>query len=79
MADPICRHQRRNCWLSIRHRSLFSPERTHALNSWAIPVKVRLQDAATASKYKSTINATAIIVREEGVRGLFKGITSPLV
>lgn len=42
-------------------------------------VKVRLQNPEVASKYRSSIHAFTTIVREERVRGLFRGITSPLV
>ncbi|KAF9482995.1 carnitine/acyl carnitine carrier [Pholiota conissans] len=41
-------------------------------------VKVRFQSPAIASKYHSTFNAIATIVREERFIGLYKGITSPL-
>ncbi|TDL26589.1 carnitine/acyl carnitine carrier [Rickenella mellea] len=41
-------------------------------------VKVRFQNPQTSSKYKSTFNAVATIIREERVRGLYKGITSPM-
>ncbi|KZV88202.1 mitochondrial carrier [Exidia glandulosa HHB12029] len=41
-------------------------------------VKVRFQSATTSSKYRSILHALATIVKEESVRGLFKGITSPM-
>ncbi|KIK50350.1 hypothetical protein GYMLUDRAFT_101310 [Collybiopsis luxurians FD-317 M1] len=41
-------------------------------------VKVRFQNPQFASRYSSTTNALATIVREEKFVGLFKGITSPL-
>ncbi|KAA1470274.1 mitochondrial carrier [Dentipellis sp. KUC8613] len=41
-------------------------------------VKVRFQNPATASKYRSTFHAFATIAREERVLGLYKGVTSPL-
>ncbi|KAF8184484.1 carnitine/acyl carnitine carrier, partial [Pholiota molesta] len=41
-------------------------------------VKVRFQSPAIASKYHSTFNAIATIVREERFIGLYKGIMSPL-
>ncbi|KAJ3558518.1 hypothetical protein NM688_g879 [Phlebia brevispora] len=42
-------------------------------------VKVRLQNPEVASKYRSTFHAFTTIVREERIRGLFRGITSPLL
>ena len=42
-------------------------------------VKVRFQNPHIASKYRSTLHAFFTIVREERVRGLFRGITAPLV
>ena len=42
-------------------------------------VKVRLQNPEVASRYRSAFHAFTTIVREERVRGLFRGITSPLV
>lgn len=41
-------------------------------------VKVRFQSPAIASKYTSTFQAIATIIREERFIGLYKGITSPL-
>lgn len=41
-------------------------------------VKVRFQNTATAHRYRSVAHALATIVREERVRGLYKGITSPM-
>lgn len=42
-------------------------------------VKVRFQNPATQSKYRSTFHAITTIVREERFLGLYKGISSPLV
>ncbi|GJE98631.1 mitochondrial carrier [Phanerochaete sordida] len=42
-------------------------------------VKVRLQSPEVASRYRSTFHAFTTIVREERIRGLFRGITSPLL
>lgn len=42
-------------------------------------MKVRFQSPEIASKYRSTFQAIATIVREERFIGLYKGITSPLV
>ncbi|EKM50814.1 uncharacterized protein PHACADRAFT_130274 [Phanerochaete carnosa HHB-10118-sp] len=42
-------------------------------------VKVRLQSPKIASRYHSALHAFTTIVREERVRGLFRGITSPLL
>ncbi|VDB87962.1 unnamed protein product [Peniophora sp. CBMAI 1063] len=41
-------------------------------------VKVRFQNPSTAGKYRSTFHALTTIVREEGPRGLFKGMASPM-
>ncbi|KZV67058.1 mitochondrial carrier [Peniophora sp. CONT] len=41
-------------------------------------VKVRFQNPSTAGKYSSTFHALTTIVREEGPRGLFKGMASPM-
>ena len=43
------------------------------------PVKVRFQSPHVASKYRSTIHAFFTIVREERIRGLYRGIAAPLV
>lgn len=45
----------------------------------ACTVKVRLQTPLVARRYASAWHAFATIVREERVRGLFRGIASPLV
>ncbi|KAI0676175.1 mitochondrial carrier [Trametes maxima] len=42
-------------------------------------VKVRFQNPQIASKYRSTIHAFFTIVREERIRGLYRGIIPPLV
>ncbi|KAI0091404.1 mitochondrial carrier domain-containing protein [Irpex rosettiformis] len=42
-------------------------------------VKVRLQNPEFASRYSSVWHAFTTIVREERIRGLFRGITSPLL
>lgn len=42
-------------------------------------VKVRLQHPEVASRYRSVWHAFTTIIREERVRGLFRGISSPLV
>ncbi|KAF9224115.1 mitochondrial carrier [Gyrodon lividus] len=41
-------------------------------------VKVRFQNPAIYSKYRSTFNAFTTIVREERFMGLYKGVVSPL-
>ncbi|TFK89510.1 mitochondrial carrier [Polyporus arcularius HHB13444] len=41
-------------------------------------VKVRFQNPQTASRYRSATHAFFTIVREERVRGLYRGITAPL-
>ncbi|KIK91385.1 hypothetical protein PAXRUDRAFT_149611 [Paxillus rubicundulus Ve08.2h10] len=41
-------------------------------------VKVRFQNPAIYSKYKSTFNAFSTIVREERFHGLYKGVVAPL-
>lgn len=41
-------------------------------------VKVRLQHPEVASRYRSVWHAFTTIIREERVRGLFRGISSPL-
>ena len=43
------------------------------------PVKVRFQNPHIASKYRSTVHAFFTIVREERIRGLYRGIAAPLV
>nr|XP_019051112.1 carnitine/acyl carnitine carrier [Kwoniella bestiolae CBS 10118]OCF30042.1 carnitine/acyl carnitine carrier [Kwoniella bestiolae CBS 10118] len=42
-------------------------------------VKVRYQTPEYAGRYKSTFGALGAIVKEEKVKGLFKGVTSPMV
>ncbi|OCH86542.1 carnitine/acyl carnitine carrier [Obba rivulosa] len=42
-------------------------------------VKVRLQNPDIAAKYRSTFHTLFTIVREEGVRGLYRGIAAPLL
>ena len=42
-------------------------------------VKVRFQDPLTAGRYSSTFSALTTIIKEEKFRGLYKGITSPMV
>ncbi|KAH7920911.1 carnitine/acyl carnitine carrier [Leucogyrophana mollusca] len=42
-------------------------------------VKVRFQNPDTSAKYRSTFHALVTIAREERFRGLYKGVTSPLV
>ncbi|CDO74751.1 hypothetical protein BN946_scf184411.g8 [Trametes cinnabarina] len=42
-------------------------------------VKVRFQNPQIASKYRSTLHAFYTIVREERIRGLYRGIAAPLV
>ncbi|WWC65069.1 uncharacterized protein I303_107683 [Kwoniella dejecticola CBS 10117] len=42
-------------------------------------VKVRYQTPQYAGKYKSTFSALGSILKEEKVRGLFKGVTSPMI
>ena len=42
-------------------------------------VKVRFQSPHIASKYRSTLHAFLTIVREERIRGLYRGIAAPLV
>ncbi|KAI0820247.1 mitochondrial carrier [Trametes gibbosa] len=41
-------------------------------------VKVRFQSPQIASKYRSTLHAFFTIVREERIRGLYRGIAAPL-
>jgi len=41
-------------------------------------VKVRFQNSAASSKYRSTFHALTTIIREEKFRTLFRGIASPL-
>ncbi|KAI8985634.1 mitochondrial carrier [Trametes punicea] len=41
-------------------------------------VKVRFQNPQIASKYRSTLHAFFTIVREERIRGLYRGIAAPL-
>ncbi|WWC98591.1 hypothetical protein V866_005483 [Kwoniella sp. B9012] len=41
-------------------------------------VKVRYQTPEYAGRYKSTFGALGAIVKEEKVKGLFKGVTSPM-
>ncbi|KAI0630448.1 mitochondrial carrier [Trametes polyzona] len=41
-------------------------------------VKVRFQNPQIASKYRSTVHAFLTIVREERIRGLYRGIAAPL-
>ncbi|KAI0351296.1 mitochondrial carrier [Trametes cingulata] len=41
-------------------------------------VKVRFQNPQIASKYRSTVHAFFTIVREERIRGLYRGIAAPL-
>ena len=45
----------------------------------AHPVKVRFQNPLIASKYRSTAHAFLTIIREERIRGLYRGIAAPLV
>ncbi|KAI0765591.1 mitochondrial carrier [Trametes elegans] len=42
-------------------------------------VKVRFQNPQIASKYRSTLHAFLTIVREERIRGLYRGIAAPMV
>jgi len=42
-------------------------------------VKYRFQNPAPNVQYRSTFHALTTITREERLRGLFKGISSPLV
>ncbi|EJU03889.1 mitochondrial carrier [Dacryopinax primogenitus] len=42
-------------------------------------VRVRLQNPDTAHKYRGMMHAFTLIVKEEKVTGLFKGMTSPLI
>ncbi|KAH8091678.1 carnitine/acyl carnitine carrier [Cristinia sonorae] len=42
-------------------------------------VKVRFQDPSNVGKYRSTFHALTSIIRTEGTRILFRGITSPLI
>ncbi|KAI0364562.1 mitochondrial carrier [Pilatotrama ljubarskyi] len=41
-------------------------------------VKVRFQNPQIASKYRSTLHAVFTIIREERIRGLYRGIAAPL-
>ncbi|KAG9039847.1 hypothetical protein FS837_000910 [Tulasnella sp. UAMH 9824] len=41
-------------------------------------IKVRLQSSQASGKYSGTLNAFKTIVKEERVKGLYKGVTSPL-
>ncbi|KAI0653564.1 mitochondrial carrier [Cubamyces menziesii] len=41
-------------------------------------VKVRFQNPQIASKYRSTLHAFFTIIREERIRGLYRGIAAPL-
>ncbi|TBU39319.1 mitochondrial carrier [Dichomitus squalens] len=41
-------------------------------------VKVRFQSPQIASKYRSTLHAILTIIREERMRGLYRGIAAPL-
>lgn len=41
-------------------------------------VKIRLQDKANAGKYKNTADAFAVIFREEGFKGFFRGIEATI-
>ncbi|KAG9019106.1 hypothetical protein FRB90_006420 [Tulasnella sp. 427] len=41
-------------------------------------IKVRLQSSQASGKYTGTLNAFKTILKEERVRGLYKGVTSPL-
>ena len=49
------------------------------LNAYRHVVKVRFQSPQIASKYLSTLHAFLTIVREERIRGLYRGIAAPLV
>ncbi|KAJ3980003.1 hypothetical protein F5890DRAFT_793695 [Lentinula detonsa] len=51
--------------------------RTYGVVTMFRIVKVRLQAGAT--KYRSSINALATILREEGLEGLYKGMSSKLL
>ncbi|KZT56821.1 mitochondrial carrier [Calocera cornea HHB12733] len=42
-------------------------------------VRVRLQNPETAPRYGGMVHAFRLIVKEEKIRGLFKGMTSPLL
>jgi hypothetical protein len=42
-------------------------------------VKYRFQNPSSDLQYRSTLHALATITREERLRGLYKGIASPLV
>lgn len=42
-------------------------------------VKVRFQTPEHATKYRNTFHAFFTILRQEGIQGLYRGITSPLV
>ncbi|KAG8964922.1 hypothetical protein FRC03_001222 [Tulasnella sp. 419] len=42
-------------------------------------VKVRMQTSGAMQRYTGTWNALATIIREEKVRGLFKGLNAPLI
>ncbi|WWC72555.1 uncharacterized protein I206_106517 [Kwoniella pini CBS 10737] len=42
-------------------------------------VKVRYQTPQYAGRYKSTFGAIGAILKEEKVKGLFKGVTSPMI
>ncbi|KAI9004155.1 mitochondrial carrier domain-containing protein [Gaertneriomyces semiglobifer] len=39
-------------------------------------IKIRLQDKANAGKYKNTMHCVSTIMKEEGIRGFFKGLES---
>ena len=41
-------------------------------------VKIRLQDKASASKYKNTLDCVQKIIREEGIFSFYKGMESTL-
>ena len=66
------------CWarLGTIHSAIFCSSIDMHLHS---PVKVRFQSPDMYGKYRSTMHAFTTILREENVRGLYKGIASPMV
>lgn len=69
---------RPSLWASLS--TPVSQDKQHRLIKLTLDtVKVRLQHPEVASRYRSVWHAFTTIIREERVRGLFRGISSPLV